>query len=117
MGGSYIPEDLGRRRYNTYFRQCVAVRQHLVGLGVPDVNYKGSGYSRVVTIPGLNVKVRTNLRRDFVKKGRGRVLADMTKDDKRPLVVFEVPTFADDPEDILVTMPIDTFVHLVRREP
>ncbi len=105
----------GKRLYHTYFRQCVAVRNHLIGLGLPDIGYQGKGYDRKVTIPGLNVRVRTNLRRDFSKRGRNVVMAQMTEGDDRPLVVFEVPTYTEDPEEILVTMPIATFAHLMRR--
>ena len=111
-----INAELGRRRYNTFFRQCQAVRNHLIGMGVPDVGYEGTGYLRRVTLPGYNTRVRTNLRRDIRKKGRGPVFAAMTENDKRPLIVFEVPTFSDDPEEILVTMPIDTLVHLLRKD-
>ena len=112
-----VRAERSRRAYNTYYRQLMAVRRHLIGMGMPDVGHGGQGYARRITIPGLNVRVRTNLRRDINKRGRGPVFADMTNGDNRPLIVFEVPTHAEDPEEFLVTMPIQTFVHIMRRNP
>jgi hypothetical protein len=107
--------ERGRRAYNTRYRQLQAVRRHLIGMGVPEVTYVGKGYDRRITIPGLNVHVRTNIRRDFAKKGRTHVLSEMTRESPLPLVIFEVPTYAEDPEEVLVTMPINTLIHLLRR--
>lgn len=105
--------EAGKAQYRTRFRQIVAVKNHLIGLGVPDVSVKGAGYSRNLAISGFNAKVVRNLRRDFDKYGRRETLHEMTDGDVRPLVVFEVPLFAEDPDEILVTMPIGTFANII----
>lgn len=114
-----IPQEArerGRRLYHTRFRQMNAVRHHLIGMGVPDVGWHSKGYDRRITIPGFNVRLATNLRRDMAKKGRKVVLDEMIGDDERPLLIFEVPTYVEDPEEILVTMPINTFISIIRKD-
>jgi hypothetical protein len=108
-------------------RRAVVGERLLLGLAARAVRGRGSVLAAVRgepqadadvvghQVPGLNIRVRTNLRRDFNKKGRNKVIAEMTRDDPRPLVVFEVATYAEDPEEILVTMPIDSFAALMQR--
>jgi len=116
MGLPEAVKDRNRRLYHTRFRQLMAVKNHLIGMGVQGVAYYGKGTDRKVLVPGLNPHVRTNLRRDFDKHGRNRVIEELRGDDPRPLVVFEVPTYSEDPEEFLVTMPIDDWIRLLRKD-
>jgi hypothetical protein len=107
--------ERGRALYNTRNRRVTAIRRHLVGLGVPGVGTENRGPWKNVTVSGFHTQVVENLRRVFDQHGRLRTIEKWKKDDPRPYVVFCVPTFAEDPEEIMAVMSIDTFARLLTR--
>jgi hypothetical protein len=107
--------ERGRRLYHTRYRQMLAVKRHLIGQGVSGVADEGTGWGRRLTLPGWNVRVVQNLHRLFEKRGRHEVIAEYRFHDPRNLVIFDVSMFTEDPEEILVTVPMDVFVDLLRK--
>lgn len=93
-----------------------AVYRHLIASGIPGVDLTGSGFTRRLTIQGWNARVRKDLPRQFINKGRHRVIDDLQADDRRPLVIFDVPSYAEDPAEIMVCIPMEDFIRIIRKD-
>lgn len=93
-----------------------AVKRHLIAMGVQGVHEKGRGVTRTLAIDGWNARIRKNLPGLYRVQGRNAVIEDLKGTDPRPLVIFDVPDYAEDPAEVMVTIPMDDFIRILRKD-
>lgn len=94
-------------------RRLTALRNHLVGMGVPMVTIEGSGWARDLHLPGYNMTAVTNGVALIQRDGR-RTFFDKRRDGTgKPLVVVNLPS-GDDPEDAFALIPVNDLIAIIK---
>lgn len=94
-------------------KRLTALRNHLVGMGVPMVTIEGSGWARDLHLPGYNLTTVTNGTALVQRDGR-RTFFDKRRDGTgKPLIVVNLPS-GDDPEDAFAMIPVNDLIAIIK---